>query len=186
MSLKNLISRLCDSCPGGNDLTTPQALLDVLYAAIGVPGLDPCSNRWSTVDSAFRLTPPKEDGLKASWGSLCMSSLGSPRYVYCNPPWGRGELIKWAEKAVLEASAGTKIAMLVPLDPTTAWCELLYHADPKLLLLKERQRYGGHKHVNPKSEQLLLLGPWSLHEVESLARTGKRSEERRVGKECRL
>lgn len=91
---------------------TPSWLLDVVRQH-GVITLDPC-----TVDAnptgAMRFYTPAQDGLRASWEC-------DGRLAWCNPPWSRGQVIRWADKAIVEARLGSEIIMLTLADVRTSW-----------------------------------------------------------------
>jgi phage N-6-adenine-methyltransferase len=54
------------------------------------------------------------DGLEASW------ECGGT--VWCNPPYSRGEIVKWLAKAQREADVnGITTVMLLPVDTSTKW-----------------------------------------------------------------
>ncbi len=54
------------------------------------------------------------DALAASW------ECGGT--VWCNPPYSRGEIIKWLAKAKAEADVnGITTVMLLPVDTSTKW-----------------------------------------------------------------
>jgi phage N-6-adenine-methyltransferase len=54
----------------------------------------------------------RRDGLAASW---------APGPVWLNPPYSRGELVKWLAKATREAAAGVTTVALLPVDTSTIW-----------------------------------------------------------------
>lgn len=60
-----------------DDYVTPPEVLALVYAAIGIPDLDPCSNERSLVISKRKLGF-HQDGLNADWDA---------RSVFMNPPY---------------------------------------------------------------------------------------------------
>jgi phage N-6-adenine-methyltransferase len=54
----------------------------------------------------------RRDGLTASWG---------PGPVWLNPPYSRGELVKWLSKAQDEMFNGVITVALLPVDTSTQW-----------------------------------------------------------------
>jgi phage N-6-adenine-methyltransferase len=55
------------------------------------------------------------DGLEADWHKL----TDGP--VWLNPPYSRGELVKWLAKCEKEAAAGITTVVLLPVDTSTQW-----------------------------------------------------------------
>lgn len=107
-----------------DDLGTPAHILarvrqSMPYMRIA---LDPCSNAWTreTV-GASRYCDIDEgtDGLLASWHE---HDLGG---TFQNPPYSRGQLIRWARKAAEEAALGCVIVSLFPHDCTTRWWQVM-------------------------------------------------------------
>lgn len=103
-----------------NDLCTPPAVLDAVRR-MGPIILDPCSNPWSTVGAAVAWDGANEtvDGLLRWW------SDAGEGIVFCNPPYGRGCMPRWADKVVAEARRGCEIVMLVKGDFSTDWWDAL-------------------------------------------------------------
>lgn len=62
-----------------------------------------------------------EDGLAVPW----------PGIVWCNPPYGPGELARWTAKAGDEVIAGraSVVVLLVPLRPSSGWWRRLRTRD---------------------------------------------------------
>jgi hypothetical protein len=94
---------------------TPDWLLERVRS-IDVIGLDPASCKGNPTKASVFLTPER-DGLTRAWA---FSGL-----VYVNPPYGRGFLIKWAQKAITEAEKGAEIVFLARGDTSTEWSRLL-------------------------------------------------------------
>lgn len=114
-----------------DDLCTPQVVIDAVLRIDDIT-LDPCSNRWSQVPARIRLDGRQgRCGLEADWAELTgverarRVAGGVPRLVYCNPPYGRGHMARWAEKIAAEADGGCEIVALVKGDHSTAWWRLL-------------------------------------------------------------
>lgn len=98
------------------DHNTPEAFLDVLRE-MGAIGLDPCSNPWSRVGAeSYVAAHDGGDGLAVPWHLFGLT--------FVNPPYGRGQIVKWVHKAALEAVQGGEIVMLVPCSPETKWSKL--------------------------------------------------------------
>lgn len=118
---------------------TPENLLVILRKFAkglstnkGLIGLDPCADRSEKRHFAkknYTLFNDK-DGLKETWRGFGL--------VYANPPYGRGSIIKWINKAIAEmfqaddehsfAATGHNlrnktdhVVLLVPARPDTKW-----------------------------------------------------------------
>jgi hypothetical protein len=121
---------------GRDDHNTPVSVLLPVYKMLGIVDLDPCSNANSRVvcTDRFDFHTRGEDGLKLSWRRkqppphTCPESGLCPtrgcdraaggyilrRTAFVNPPYGRGNGPRWAEKVAEEACNGMEIIVLVP------------------------------------------------------------------------
>lgn len=125
-----------------------------LTALLPLADLDPCSNARSTVRAARTCQPERgEDGLLENWSGV----------VYVNPPYGRGQVIRWAYK-LLESPDVVAAAFLVNADPSTAWWSLLTTRLPVALLFCDRIQFeappGVDASTNNKPQALLMDGPF--------------------------
>ncbi len=87
-----------------------------------------CSDRWGLfgLDAAAskdnhkcgNFLTEEMDALSCEW--VCPH--GS---VWLNPPYRRGEIIRWTEKAISESDGGLRVVMLLLADTSTAWFHLL-------------------------------------------------------------
>lgn len=91
------------------DWCTPGWLADL----IGEVDVDPCSNERSHIRARHAVSLP-QDGCQAS---LCSTH----DVVFVNPPYGRGEVIRW-----VRAHRHTKFVYLLRWDPSTEWFAELY------------------------------------------------------------
>ncbi|HEY0838856.1 MAG TPA: DNA N-6-adenine-methyltransferase [Vulgatibacter sp.] len=129
-----------------NDLCTPAVVLD-LVRQLGRIALDPCSNPWSEVGAGMTLdgTMLEEDGLLADWGE-CVK-MGGGGLVFVNPPYGRGELPKWADKIASEARVDDlEIVALVPASTDTRWWDVLRREATAIAYWCGRLKFGGGDH----------------------------------------
>ncbi|MEE9393400.1 MAG: DNA N-6-adenine-methyltransferase [Acidimicrobiia bacterium] len=101
-----------------DDYCTPPEVLALVYAAIGVPELDPCSNERSLVVSKHAFCPDKIDGLKTGWGETST--------VYMNPPYSNTS--QWVEKFLSWSGRGfdahggpTQGVMLLSAETGLVW-----------------------------------------------------------------
>lgn len=101
---------------------TPPEILDRVRAMSPI-ALDPCSNATSLVGAKleFRLDQG-DDGLALPWYVRGL--------VFVNPPYSRGNLLKWAEKIHEQAQGHAEIIALVPAKiETRYWKAHFWHAD---------------------------------------------------------
>lgn len=85
---------------------TPEYILARIRAFDNI-ALDPCSNEQSVVRATAAVT---SRGLELDWRKYGL--------VFCNPPYSRGNLVKWMYKC---ASSGAEIIALVPADTSSNW-----------------------------------------------------------------
>jgi DNA N-6-adenine-methyltransferase (Dam) len=105
------------------------------------PPTTPCE-RWLTV---------KDDGLRHAWrGDL----------VWCNPPYGPGQLQKWILKGIAEHQAGhaRKLVLLVPARMETTGMRRLREAGAALIVLNKRLKSGGTIKTAPWASLVAVLG----------------------------
>jgi hypothetical protein len=100
---------------------TPQSVLDVVRAVAPI-GLDPCTISTNPTRAPYFFTE-KQDGLVAAW-PLYKPGAG---LVYVNPPYSRGQLVRWARKVVEYAvQEHAEVIVLTPCDLSTIWSTLLF------------------------------------------------------------
>ena len=122
-----------------DDLCTPRYVLD-LVERVGEIGLDPCSNRWSIVPARVKLDIDEgRDGLSTAWKEI----LADGELVFCNPPYGRGQMPRWAEKIAAEAADGCEIIALVRGDWSTGWWHTLRESADAVCYWRGRVRFLG-------------------------------------------
>ncbi len=121
---------------GNDELRTPGYIYDWLHRRFWF-NYDPASSagnhktaHYSTISGTFDCADSShghesanpygeysfEDGLAHSWAD---------HRVFVNPPYSRGLLGAFIEKAIIEKDAAECIAMLVKVDTSTAWWRLL-------------------------------------------------------------
>ncbi len=85
---------------------TPKWLADL----VGKVEIDPCTNERShiTCELAF---DELDDGLSLPWDEIPPETV-----VYCNPPYSRGQVLRWVEKW-----RHTRFLFLLRWDPSTTW-----------------------------------------------------------------
>lgn len=91
---------------------TPPWLVAVIREFFGSPFGDVATAPSNPVGAEYFRT---ERGLERPW---------YPR-TWCNPPYSRGEVLKWSAKAIAEATVGMEILFLTQADVSTGWFRLL-------------------------------------------------------------
>jgi site-specific DNA-methyltransferase (adenine-specific) len=100
--------------------------------------LDPCPN-----DPAF-------DGLAASWAG---------HRVFLNPPYGRGRIQPWLEKAISEAKAGALVVALLPSYTGSPWWhDLVIPNASEIRFLRGKLRFNDTKGVAPFWSAVVVFG----------------------------
>jgi phage N-6-adenine-methyltransferase len=95
---------------GSEEWPTPQWFVDELAREFGPFELDPCAT--DTNRKAPKHFTKADDGLAQTW---------APLRVFMNPPYGRGIIEKWCEKAAMEARRGALVVGLIPARTDTRW-----------------------------------------------------------------
>lgn len=123
-------------CPVAKELRGSWCTPGWLAGLIGKVYLDPCSNPSSHVDSEIRCTLEwASDGLSGDFGEFEFGYRGPPPTgpciaggfagwndsVFCNPPYGPGEVIKWVRHY-----RHTRFIFLLRWDPSTEWFSELH------------------------------------------------------------
>lgn len=123
-----------------NERWTPRWFLGLLHEWCDGPiALDTCTHESNPTQAQRFYAPGYYDGLTDSWDPWGTEDLPRARHpiTWCNPPYGRGQLGKWSEKAVQEALDGVPILMLTPADSSTGWfATLRKNADAACLMSK--------------------------------------------------
>lgn len=97
---------------------TPESVLHVVRK-LGPIGLDPCTTAANPTKADAWITV-ENDGLSMPWHA-------SRGLIWINPPYSRGELLRWATKAVHEwLEWGSEMVMLTPCDLGTQWASVLF------------------------------------------------------------
>jgi phage N-6-adenine-methyltransferase len=125
---------------------TPSDLFAELHVKYSFT-VDACALSWNT--KLPRFWSPVEDGLVQSWAG---------ERVWCNPPYGRGLIEPWVEKA-LERRAGVAV-LLLPSRTDTAWFQaLLGRPGVSITFLPKRVRFvppPGVKASSPTEASILV------------------------------
>ena len=130
-----------------NDWQTPPALIPVVEKAIGRAfDLDLCATPGTEKAPAY-FAPP---GTRSPWPMGCVgvnglsaTLPGEGLTVWCNPPYGRGQIARWTRRCQVRAWNGHLVVGLLPFDPSTEW----WHADvmkaDRILAPQRRLRFLG-------------------------------------------
>jgi site-specific DNA-methyltransferase (adenine-specific) len=116
------------------------------------PAVTPCERFYSV----------RHDGLAHPW-------LGE--LVWCNPPYGRGQLQRWILKAIAEQQAGNarKLALLVPARMETEGTCRLADIGAAMFVLRKRLAFGNAGDRAPWASLVAVLGA-DAGELEALGR----------------
>lgn len=98
-----------------------------------------------------------DDGLKQDWCGHC---------VWCNPPYSRGQLIKWAQKAPT-VGPGTAV-MLLPGDSSTAAGQLVLETATAILFVNRRLKFDGESQGAKFASWLAMWGTVTIDDIHNL------------------
>jgi phage N-6-adenine-methyltransferase len=93
---------------------------------------------------------PTEDSLSVDW-----HKLGG--LLWLNPEFGN--IGPWAAKWKLEARLGARGIMLTPAAVSTEWYANHVHGEARVVAIRPRVKFIGHKQGFPKDIMLTLWGP---------------------------
>lgn len=115
-----------DDAPDRDTWCTPKWLA----RAVGEWDVDACTNDRSHIVARILCDlhgNPARDGLKFS------RFVGRDARVWCNPPYSRGQVIKF-----VNAYRHTRFCFLVRFDPSTTWFEYLWRSSALVCIPHER------------------------------------------------
>jgi site-specific DNA-methyltransferase (adenine-specific) len=115
-----------------NEWTTPKAFFDKLDKIFGPFTLDPCCDGINNLTQHY--FTEQQDGLSQSWQG---------HTVFMNPPYSRGELKRWIQKAHEESQKkNTMVVALIPSRTDTKyWHEYVMKAR-HIMFVKGRIKFG--------------------------------------------
>jgi len=127
--------------------STPTHILEALYSVFGTFDLDPCSPSEPTV-RCRRWYTEDDDGLTKPWRGV----------IYMNPPYDA--VPSWLAKAIDEFTSGraSKFVGLMPYLPHTSGWKTLVRSGADILVLEDRLRFGGRKHIAPSCSAICVWG----------------------------
>ena len=120
---------------------TPQIVLDMIseFNKGNQIDLDPCASVDAIVHAKAEFTGPPagKDGLVESWSGNNL--------VFVNPPYSRGNLYKWMQKAHQEYQKDTniQIILLIPADTSTKYFQEFVKKSNAVCFLKKRVKFIG-------------------------------------------
>lgn len=90
---------------------------------------------------------------------------------WCNPPYSRGQLLKWVEHA--HAAQGATIVMLLPGDSSTRAGQYVLRHARAIIFLKKRLKFRDDNGVLPKSgaafaSWIAIFGDFSQEQYDAL------------------
>ena len=81
-------------------------------------------------------------------------------WIWCNPPYSRNLIIKFADKFLIEAKKGARIVALVRLDPGANWFKTLMNSGyTDVYFLDKRLKFEGAASSYPFPCCLLVISP---------------------------
>ena len=90
-----------------------------------------------------------DDGLAQPWTGT----------VWCNPPYGRGVIDKWAQKAIRSTRAGATVVLLVPARTDAIWFQQLVAHAHEVRFIAGRVKFVGATEPAPFPSALVVLRP---------------------------
>ena len=99
------------------------------------------------------------DGLASPWA----------KSTFCNPPYSRGEIIKWIKKAYNEKiERGCFSVLLLPGDMSTKWFTLARGLADILYSIEGRLKFNGNKDLAKFGTIIAIFGQISLQTLMEL------------------
>lgn len=152
-----------DSEPHG-EWGTPPEIWEPIAEALNGFDLDPASGAEPESIGDVQFTE-EDDGLAQDW-------FGN---VWLNPPYGRGENARWAEKVYKESQRRevTSITALVPASTETQWFQNYYAEGDVFTFLEGRVRFLGGDSAAPFSSVIVTFGPVTPAYLDALDKMGQ-------------
>ncbi len=102
-----------------NSWMTPNCIFEPLHQKYNFT-VDACAEQWNT--KLPRFWSPEQDGLAQTWEG---------ERIWCNPPYGRGLIQPWIDKA-LSTKHSLDITFLLPSRTDSPWFQKLWMAQPQV------------------------------------------------------
>lgn len=120
---------------------TPQSVLAVVREFDSIV-LDPCTTSVNPTAALTHLTR-QASGLAECWSGVIADS-GGAGVTFWNPPYSRGQLLRWAEKAITEWERNSVESIgLVIADTSTRATQLLLERANAVAFWSKRIRFVG-------------------------------------------
>lgn len=129
-----------------DNLETPKGFFNKIDEKYNF-SLDPCCT--SENAKCKKYYTKKDNGLKQSWEG---------ERVFCNPPYSRGNIIKWLKKAYEEVEInGCELAVvLIPGNTATKYFHKYCMKAKELIFVKGRLKFGNYK-GSPRFSSVLVV-----------------------------
>lgn len=133
------------------DWETPDELFWRLAKQWGPFSVDAAATKDNALCKAF--FSPENDGLSQSWGP-------PGTRVWVNPPYGRGTVGKWVQKAFEESRKGVRVVMLLPARTDQGWFhDVVLPFAFKVEYLRGRVRFRGASSGAPFPSMVVVFEP---------------------------
>jgi phage N-6-adenine-methyltransferase len=131
---------------------TPSVVYDPLNKEFQFT-LDPCCVH--NTAKCNKYYTPLEDGLKQDWGG---------EVVFCNPPYSRGNIDKWAKKCYEESrKPNTIVVALFPVSTSAEWFHKWVWQKAELRFIRRRIRFVGAPFTAPFSSVIAIYSNNNPH-----------------------
>ena len=137
---------------GRQDWETPDWLFDH-WDNIFNFNLDVCAMRHNS--KCQKYYSPKHDSLKMPWHMA--------KKCWMNPPYGRGQVEKWVEKAYKESLEGCLICALLPVSTSSRWWQQYVNGADFIQFLPKRIKFKGAT-GSPSFDNAIVI--WGLKYVK--------------------
>jgi len=127
-----------------NSYQTPRKYFDPLNAVFNFKIDVAASAENALCENYFDL---ESNGLASPWGAIPTDANTEPDWVWCNPPYGRGELVKWCKKASIAFYTGeAQTIMLIPASMESEYFHnWVYAYSTFICFIKGRIKFVGAK-----------------------------------------
>jgi site-specific DNA-methyltransferase (adenine-specific) len=154
-----------------NSYMTPKKYFDPLNKVFNFK-IDVAASKENTLcNNYFDL---ESNGLDSLWGAIPTDINKAPDWVWCNPPYGRGELVKWCKKAALAFYKGeAQTIMLIPASMESEYFhDWVYMYSRYICFIKGRIRFVGAKNGAFFPSVYVVWGVPNSKQIEALEQLG--------------
>ena len=140
-----------------DEQTTPRWFFDIVNGVFKFT-LDAAATKENTLCPAYY--DKESNGLKNPWNES----------TWCNPPYSRGEIIRFLVKAAIERDDELhNSVLLIPADTSTKWFRYAYDTANGIFAYAKRLKFNGCKD-SAKFGSLLVLYGYGKSEREELTK----------------